>query len=69
MAAKYYSPQIRRDLVSLLYHEAKRQRKPMTKLVDALLREALRGPESFSVACERFADAPNGTEVTAGFLS
>jgi hypothetical protein len=41
MAAKYYSPQIRRDLVSLLYHEAKRQGKPMTHLVDELLAATL----------------------------
>jgi hypothetical protein len=42
MATKHYSPQIRRDLVTLLYHEAKRQRKPMTRLVDELLAAALR---------------------------
>jgi hypothetical protein len=48
MATKYYSPQIRRDLVSLLYHEAKRQRKPMTQLVDELLSATLRNTPSIS---------------------
>ncbi|MCP5535416.1 MAG: hypothetical protein H7A51_04180 [Akkermansiaceae bacterium] len=39
----HYSPVIRRDLVSLLYHEARRRKLPMTKLVDEILRQALEG--------------------------
>ncbi len=39
---KYYSPQIERDLVSVLYHEAKARDIPMTKLASQLLRAALR---------------------------
>ena len=42
----HYSPVIRRDLVGLLYHEAKRRKKPMTKLVDEILRKALEGNET-----------------------
>ena len=39
--ARHYSPQISRFLVTVLYHEAKRHRMPMTKLVDRLLIESL----------------------------
>ncbi|MCH7225096.1 hypothetical protein [Haloferula sp. A504] len=41
-----YSPRIERDLVSALYHEAKHRRIPMTKLVDDLLRPALKAGET-----------------------
>jgi hypothetical protein len=34
-----YSPKIKEDLVPYLYEIAKRQRKPMTKVVDEILRE------------------------------
>lgn len=47
---KHYSPQIDRFLVSVLYHEAKRQRKPMTELTNELLWTALRGSESWEQA-------------------
>ncbi len=33
-----YSPKIKEDLVPYLYKIAKRQKKPMTKVVDELLR-------------------------------
>jgi hypothetical protein len=39
--ATHYSPQIRRDLVSKLYHRAKAEKMPMTKLTNRLLDEAL----------------------------
>ncbi|MGI8436761.1 MAG: hypothetical protein ACR2NX_07635 [Chthoniobacterales bacterium] len=42
MKSHYYSPQIDRDLVTALYHEARARRMPMTKLASQLLREALR---------------------------
>ena len=48
--AMYYSPQISRFLVSVLYHEAKRRRMPMTKLTDELLRQQLGGSESWQMA-------------------
>lgn len=47
---KHYSPQISRTLVSNLYHEAKRRRMPMTKLVDTLLRNALTGSQDWSTS-------------------
>ncbi len=43
----YYSPVISRFLVSVLYHEAKRRRIPMTKLVNLLLTQQLSGSESW----------------------
>lgn len=50
--AKYYSPQISRFLVSVLYHEARRRGMPMTRLVDELLRQQLSGSESWQEAEE-----------------
>ena len=38
---RHYSPRIDRFVVGCLYHEAKRRRMPMTKLVDDLLKGAL----------------------------
>lgn len=40
---RHYSPTISRFLVSVLYHEARHQKIPMTKLTDRLLLNALRG--------------------------
>ena len=37
----HYSPAISRFLVSVLYHEAKARKMPMTKLTDILLRRSL----------------------------
>jgi hypothetical protein len=37
----YYSPVLRRDLVTRLYHAAKDARLPMTKLQDRLVEDAL----------------------------
>ena len=48
--ARYYSPQISRFLVSVLYHEAQRRKIPMTKLTDELLRQQLSGSESWEKA-------------------
>ena len=39
--ARWYSPQLRRDLVSRLYHRAKAERIPRTRLACRLLDEAL----------------------------
>jgi len=39
---RHYSPHISRFLVSVLYHEAKHRKIPMTKLTDDLLLNALR---------------------------
>ena len=40
---KHYSPQLSLLLVSVLYHEAKHRKIPMTKLADQLLLKALKG--------------------------
>ena len=37
----YYSPRLRRDLITPLYHAAKRERVPMTKLASDLIARAL----------------------------
>jgi hypothetical protein len=37
----YYSPVLRRDLVTRLYYAAKEARLPMTKLQDRLIEDAL----------------------------
>lgn len=36
-----YSPKIREDLIPILYQLAKQQGKPMTEVVDEILREKL----------------------------
>ena len=47
---RHYTPQFSRFMVSVLYHEAKRRKVPVTKLTDHLLRQALDGSESWSEA-------------------
>jgi hypothetical protein len=47
---KHYSPVIDRFLVSCLYHEAREQGMPMTRLVDELLRRALTGSTGWQQA-------------------
>jgi hypothetical protein len=47
---RHYSPEISRFLVSVLYHEAKARKIPMTKLTDLLLRQALQGTEGWKTA-------------------
>ena len=46
----YYSPVISRFVVSVLYHEARQRRIPMTRLTDELLLEALRGTPGWQTA-------------------
>lgn len=50
--ARYYAPQLSRFLVSVLYHEAKRRKMPMTRLVDELLRQQLSGSTGWQMAEE-----------------
>jgi hypothetical protein len=47
---KHYSPTISRFVVSILYHEAKHRRIPMTKLTDDLLLKALRATPGWHTA-------------------
>jgi len=39
--AKWYTPQLRREVVSRLYHRAKAERIPMTRLANRIMEEAL----------------------------
>jgi hypothetical protein len=39
--AKWYSPQLSREIVSQLYHRAKAERVPMTVLANRIMEEAL----------------------------
>jgi len=39
--ARYYTPRLDRDLISLLYHAAKARRIPMTRFASSLVREGL----------------------------
>lgn len=55
--ATHYSPQIRRDLVTKLYHRAKAEKTPMTKLTNRLLDEALLNVVPFTETC-RVAESP-----------
>jgi hypothetical protein len=41
MRNRYYTPQLDRDLVALLYHTGRSRRVPMTRLASALVREGL----------------------------
>ncbi len=45
---RYYSPRIERDLITRLYHAARAERVPMTRLASRLLRDGLdaRAPHS-----------------------
>lgn len=43
----HYVPSIRREIVRVLYYERKRRGVPMTKLVDEILRDALKGTASW----------------------
>jgi hypothetical protein len=57
----YYSPPLRRDLVSRLYHTAREMRVPMTVLNDRLVEDALnritvrRTPVTYTSGAERSA--------------
>lgn len=50
MPKRHYSPKINRFLISVLYHEAKARKIPLTKLTDDLLRQALQGSEGWRLA-------------------
>jgi len=56
----HYVPVISRSVVAVLYHEAKRRRIPMTRLVDALLLEALRGTPGWEVASHDYPELTGG---------
>ena len=47
MPRNLYSPRLSDDVVRALYREGQRQRKPMTRLADELLRNALAEAPAF----------------------
>lgn len=47
---QHYVPALSRFVVSVLYHEARRRKTPMTRLADTLLTDALRGSEGWREA-------------------
>jgi hypothetical protein len=47
--AKWYSPQLSRKLVSRLYHEARAEEIPMTKLTNRIIEDWLRSHKSVEV--------------------
>lgn len=65
--AKWYSPQLRRDLVTRLYFRARAEGIPMTRLADRLIEEALARP---TVVCGEFttrvAEEPSITAIGPG---
>lgn len=50
----HYQPVISRPLVCALYHEGKRRRVPMTKLIEELLVGALSGTPGWMAASEQY---------------
>ena len=57
---RYYSPRLRRDLITPLYHEAKRQRIPMTELASRFVEDGLNRlrPDQPTIAEEPGAEDP-----------
>ena len=65
--AKWYSPQLRRDLVSRLYHRARAEKLPMTRLANRLIDDALeRLSAADSTAALRVAEEPTPTPTPPG---
>gem|GEM_PF-1088468 len=52
--ATCYQPVVSRALISALFHEAKRRRLPMTRLMDSLLRECLHGTPGWETAAHEW---------------
>ena len=65
--AKWYSPQLRRDLVKRLYFRAKAEGIPMTRLADRLIEEALARPAVVQGEfTARVAEEPHSTAPVPG---
>ena len=54
---RHYSPAIQRFLISVLYHEARSQKIPMTKLTNQILEERLKGFPGWLIAQETHTNA------------
>jgi len=46
----HYVPAVSSFIIKAMWHEARHRRMPMTRLVDELLREALRGTRGWQLA-------------------
>jgi hypothetical protein len=57
--AKWYSPQLRRDLVTRLYFRAQAEKIPMTHLADRMIEEALSRPIVHEEFMSRVAEEPS----------
>lgn len=63
-APKWYSPQLRRDLVTKLYFRAKAEGVPMTRLVNRLVEESLeRSAKAYANITPRVAEEPQNKTV------
>lgn len=62
---KHYSPAISRFVVSILYHEARHRRIPMTQLTDELLQKALLGTHGWHIATHLRIAATPASHTTA----
>jgi hypothetical protein len=54
---QHYSPAIQRFLVSVLYHEARSKKIPMTKLTNQILEDRLKGSTGWMIAQETHTNA------------
>ena len=62
-APKWYSPQLRRDLVTKLYFRAKAEGVPMTRLVNRLVEESLSRAFAGEEIAPRVAEEPQNKTV------
>ena len=65
MSGQWYSPQLSRELVRRLYHRAKIERVPMTRLVNRLVQQAL---DTEQVAEGALASNPGASDQHAGSI-
>ena len=60
---QHYSPAIERFLVSVLYHEARHRKIPMTRLVDDIIKNALANSKGWQLALQ---SAPSSDQPSVG---
>jgi hypothetical protein len=62
----HYSPCIDRVIVCALYHEGRRLRLPMTRLVNELLTSSLKNSQGWSIAATQMNNPAQGHPSQAG---
>ena len=62
----HYSPCIDRVIICALYHEGRRLRRPMTRLVNELLTSCLIGTEGWDIAAKQLSVPAQGRPHQAG---